>query len=51
MNSDIKQVVLYFKGTEYGEVIRRLDAVLAELGADNYSEAVLKLLEEHETNV
>lgn len=51
MNSDIKQVVLYFKGTEFGDIIRRLDIVLNELGVESYSEAVLKLLEEHETNI
>lgn len=50
MNSDIKQIVLYFKGTEYGDIIRRCDQAKNEQGAKDYSELFLKLLESYETN-
>jgi len=48
MNSDIKQIVIYVKGTEFADVLRRIESIMPELGADNHSEAFLKLLEEHE---
>jgi len=51
MNSDIKQIVIYIKGTEFAEICNRLDGILPELGAENYSEAFIKLLENHENNV
>jgi len=50
MNSDIKQIVLYFKGDEYGDIITRLDRILPKTGATNYSELLLQLLKEHEEN-
>ncbi len=50
MNADIKQIVLYFKGTEYEEIIKRLDAVVAENSMKDYSEAFLKLLETYESS-
>jgi len=51
INTDIKQIVIYIKGTEFAEICNRLDGILPELGAENYSEAFIKLLENHENNV
>lgn len=50
MNSDIKQVVLYFKGTEYEAIIQRLDALLQSTGAKDYSELALLMLSHYENN-
>lgn len=46
----IKQIVLYFSGEDFDKIFPRLAAVVAELGIQNNSEAVVKLLEFYENH-
>lgn len=48
MNSEIKQVVLYFKGTDYEGIVKRLDELMAKTDAKDYSELFLQLLAHYE---
>ncbi len=48
MNSDIKQIILYFKGTEFEDIVRRLEEARNEMGLKDNSELLLKLLETYE---
>lgn len=50
MNSGIKQIVLYVKSADFLDLTKRLDAIMPELGAENYTEVFLKLLENHENS-
>jgi ParB-like nuclease family protein len=44
LDSDIKQVVLYFKATEFQSVLDRLSVVMEKEGLTNHTEAVLSTL-------
>lgn len=46
----IKQIVLYFRSAEFDKVVERLQKVMDEFGVDNHTDALLKLLEEHEAS-
>lgn len=50
MNSDIRQIVLYFKAEDHEGVIDRLDALLAETGAEDYSALFEIMLAHYENN-
>lgn len=49
MNSEIRQITLFFKAEQHADITRRLDSIMGELGVENWSEALVKLIEEHET--
>lgn len=49
-NATIKQIVLFFDGKEYDEVVARLDKASLSLGALNNTQTVVKLLEHYETS-
>lgn len=48
MNSEIKQIVLYFKGTDYEGIVKRVDEVMAKTDAKDYSELFLQMLAHYE---
>ena len=50
LDGNIRQVVIYLTAEQYSTVIPRLDAVMAEEGLENHSEAFLKLLENYENS-
>lgn len=43
-NATVKQIVLYFSGDDYQKVIKRMDELVAEKEADDYSNLIWKLL-------
>lgn len=50
LEGNIKQIVLFFTAEEFEEVMPRMEALMAELGVQNHTEAFLKILKEHEDN-
>lgn len=50
MNSDIRQITLYYKAEEHEQLLERLDKALTDLEVADYSELVVKLLDKHESS-
>lgn len=50
LEGNIKQIVLFFSAEEFENVMPRMEALMADLGVQNHTEAFLKILEEHENN-
>lgn len=46
----IKQIVLYFTGPEYEDVVARLSRISSALGLENNTEVFMKVLESYEQN-
>lgn len=47
---NIKQIVLFFKNSDFDDIVRRMDEVQKETGTDNHTDAFLKLLDFWETH-
>lgn len=51
LGGNVKQITLYFKGgTEYDDILKRLDTIQQELEVKSHTEVFLKLLEYYENN-
>lgn len=56
LEGTIKQIVLFFKGTDkaekndFGDVVARLDTIMTALGKENHTDTFLAILEEYENN-
>ncbi len=50
INSSIKQIVLYFEGKDFEDVIKRLGEVIKAYQLKNNTEAILALLDFYESN-
>lgn len=50
LDGNIKQIVIYFTNEQFQEVIPRMEKIMLELGVENHTEAVLKLMEFYENN-
>ena len=49
LNNQIKQIVLYFEGKEYSEVLERLQAIASRNGFESNTEIFLELLKFYES--
>jgi hypothetical protein len=47
-NNTIKQIVLYFDGETYLKTISRLNAAVEQMGVENFTDVMLRLLDEHD---
>jgi hypothetical protein len=50
LEGNIKQIVLFFKNSDYDDILLRMDKVQAASTTDNHTEAFLFLLNYYETN-
>lgn len=50
LDGTIKQIVIYFTKEEFDIVIPRLEKCMQDFGVTSHTEAILKLLDEHEGN-
>lgn len=45
-NNTIKQIVLYYPNKEYSEIISKMDSLSGELGAEDFSQLIWRLVDE-----
>lgn len=50
LDGTIKQIVIYFSAEQFESIVPRFETAMQEIGVENHTDLIVKLLEEHEGN-